>query len=172
MVATLLTLAMLITTIASYSYAQRSKVARRSEEAKDLTIRRQLMRAQNELGLAKSAAGDYATAYEAFNQSLAAAQDLWKGESELPGGPTANTRLMLAETNANLGKVLLESGAAQGALDRLTKARDYYQHILVNANADNSADVRQAQQALIRLMKKASATAGGQAGTTTALPPK
>ncbi len=188
-VATLLTLAMIVTTIASYSYAQRSKVERRSEEARDLTIRRQLMRAQNELGLAKAAAGDFATAYEAFNLAVAAAQDLSKVESDLPGGPTANTRLMLAETNANLGKVLLESGAKQGALEKLTKARDYYQAILAHQSNGTSAaaeekDVRQAQQAVIHWMEKAGAAgmekagaaAGGdgkgQASATTAAPLK
>ena len=166
--ASVLSVAMVVTTVASYTYAQSSKVERRSEATRDLTLRRQLMRAQNELGKAKLAANDYTTAYESFNQALAAAQELWGMESELSTGPTAATRLMLGEANANLGKVLLESGATQSALEKLTKARDYYQQMLASegmdkgTQQDTSLEVREALQSVIALMAKARAPVVGR----------
>ena len=128
--ASVLSAAMLLTTVLSYRYGLTSSRARVAAETKDLSIQRKLMHAQNDLGLAKLAVGDYAAAYSALNGAVEAAQDLGTAETAAGGQPSADTRMILAQSNQSLGKALFDSGAVHSALERYNKAQELFKQIL------------------------------------------
>jgi len=95
-----------------------------------MSIRRQLMHVENELGSVGLAAGDYAAAYASFNGAVEAAQDLAAAETANSGAPSADTKMILAQSNQLLGKALYDSGSVASAVEKFQKAKEIYTQML------------------------------------------
>ncbi len=104
--------------------AERSRrdVLRRANEEKH-----ELIRTTEALGEAQLSSGDGAAAYASFNRARQTAGELEKSEG---AQATPDTMRSIAEIDARLGKMLLESGVTDSALARLNEARDCYRKLL------------------------------------------
>ena len=100
--------------------------------------RRQLMHNQLELGKARETDGDTAGAYAALSNALDIAEDLAQREMAASRTSSPETQLVLAEGNASMGRVLVETGAGADASRRLKKAQELYSQ-LAKAQPANTA---------------------------------
>ena len=134
MAATLISIA-----VVSTHYAGVASQFRLQAENRDTRARRELVQTAAALGVAQRARGDYAAAYTSFNRAIELAQELYSAETAAAGKATPVTGIALAQVNALMGELLLETGPVTAARLRLQRARDLYRDALAGASGNQGA---------------------------------
>jgi serine/threonine protein kinase len=129
--------------------ARQANAAGIATERRSAEVRRELMHTAANLGAAQLASGDASAAFASFSRALQIAEDLSAAESAAGAKPSPDTLTALAENQARLGEVLLDTGAQDAALARFEKARQQYLQV------GPSAETRAAIAKLDRMIEAA-----------------
>jgi len=129
----------------SSHYAGVAFESRVEAENRETATRRELAQTAGELGLAQRASGDYSAAYTNLNRAIELAQELYSAETASGGRAKVTTTMALAQANASMGELLLETGPVAAARVRLARARDLYRELLTDGSADQKATLAVAE---------------------------